>query len=558
MGGISGFATKGSSPEFTFSDGAEGHCKPKPSTGSVRVRAGSVGCLVVFLAGVGSLLATEKGNVTGIVAGPSRSPIPGTKVTLAAPDGSRQSVTADQNGHYSFPSVEPGSYAISAEAPGYQTATRTAVRIVGGSSRTVDLLLVVTRQPGPGQTPPVLQPPSYYDDTQLKAGVVTNATDAAGYSSQAQSPQRLLSEGPSLTGDAPKAGATKSGTPDASEAEREFRHALQAHPDSFETNHQLGHFYLSVGDLKAGIPFLEEAQNLEPGNYANGYDLAMAYLGTKNPGAARNLLQGMIQRKETAELHDLLGQADEALGDPISAVNECQRAVQMDPSEKNLFDWGNELLLHESIEPALEVLKRGVALYPDSVRMYIGLGIAFYSRGSYDAAIDALCKASDLNPLDPRPYLFLGKMYSVSTGRANEVAKRMKRFMQTNPDNALAYYYYALCLWKGTGGSGQGSDLADVEALLRKSISLDPRSADAHLQLGVLLHDQHRNAEAIPDFQAAVQLKPDDPDPHYRLAQAYACTGDSARAQEEFQVYIKLHKQQVELKLKNAGAISNP
>jgi Flp pilus assembly protein TadD len=375
----------------------------------------------MILAGVGSLLAVEKGTVTGIVASLSRSPIVGAKVTLAADDGSRQSITADQNGRYSFNSLKPGSYTISAEAPGYQTATRTAVRVVGGSVRTVDLLLAA--------------PPDYYDDTQLKAGGVTNATDAAGYSSQAQSPRRLLGEGPNLTGNPPKGSAAK-------------------------------------------------------------------------------------------------------------PLNEFERAVQMDPSEKNLFDLGNELLLHERIEPALVTFKRGVTLYPASVRMRIGLGLAFYSRGSYDAAVDALCDASDLNPSDPRPYLFLGKMYGLSKGRAKQVAESMKRFMQTNPDNALAYYYYAISLWKDTGGVGQGSDLAEVEALLRKSISLDPRSADAHLQLGIVLHNQHRDAEAIPQFQAAVQLKPDDPNPHYRLAQAYARTGDSLRAQEEFQVYNRLRQQQ--------------
>jgi tetratricopeptide (TPR) repeat protein len=379
----------------------------------------------------------------------------------------------------------------------------------------------------------------------LKASAVKTTIDAAGYSSQAQSPQRLISEGPSLTGNALKTPAREPGSPNAAEVERELQTALRAHPDSFEANHQLGEFYLSVGDLKTGITHLDKAQKLKPEDYANGYDLAVACLETKKPGPARSLLQDMLRRNDTAELHSLLGEVDEALGDPISALKEYQLAAHMDPNEKNIFDWGNELLLHETIEPALEVFKHGVALYPNSQRMYIGLGIAYYSRSLYDGAIEALCHASDLNPSDPRPYLFLAKMYNVSAGKADEVAKRMKRFMETNPDNALAYYYYALSSWKGTRGSGQGVDLAEVEALLRKSISLDPRLADAHLQLGVLLHDQHRDLEAVPEFQAAIQFKPDDPDAHYRLAQAYVRTGDKERGQDEFQLYDKLHKQQV-------------
>jgi len=541
MPGTHNYATDVSTQELAHLRAGERHRKPR----LVTCRALAWVALLAFLVGAGSLWAGENGIVKGTIASSSQAPISGAKVTLTAADGSRQSVAADQSGHYSFSSVEPGTYTLSAEAAGYQAATRTAVQVTGGTSTTMDLFLQATAPPAPGQAPPVPSQPAYYDDTALKASGVKTTIDAAGYSSQAQSPQRLISEGPKLTVDAPKTPPRAPGNSNARETERELQSALRIHPDSFDANHQLGEFYLSVGDWKSGIPYLEKARELNPGDFANGRDLAVAYLETKNPSPARSLLQDMLRRKDTAELHNLLGEVDEALGDPISAVKEYQLAAHLDPSEENIFDWGNELLLHETIEPAVEVFQRGVGLYPQSLRMYIGLGIAFYSRGLYDGAIEALCHASDLNPSDSRPYLFLGKMYNVSVGKADEVAKRMKRFVETNPDNAFAYYYSALSSWKGTRSGGPDVNLAEVEALLRKSISLDPQLADAHLQLGVLLHDQQRDQEAIPEFQAAIQLKPDDPDAHYRLAQAYLRTGDKARGQEESQLYEKLHKHQV-------------
>jgi tetratricopeptide (TPR) repeat protein len=544
MAGTNEFATRGSPRGFICSGASEGHHEHRPLTGGAQLRVAFLGWLLAFLVGAGSLLAGEKGMVTGNVAGPSKVPIPGAKVTLAAADGSRQSVTADQRGHYSFTSVEPATYTLFAEAAGYQAVTQADVRVTGGTSTTVDLHLEATGPPRPNQTPPVPQPPSYYDDTQLKASAVKTTTDAAGYSSQAQSPQRLLTEGPSLTGNAPR--PREPGNPHAAEVERGLREALRADPNSFEKNHQLGEYYLSVENLRGGIPYLEKAQDLRPGDCPNGYDLAVAYLETKSLAKAQLLLRDLIRRKDTAEFHNLLGEADEALGDPTSAVNEFQLAAQMDPSEKNMFDWGNELVLHETVEPAMEVFKRGVALYPNSLRMYIGLGIALYSRNSYDAAIEALCHASDLNPSDPRPYLFLGKMYNASVAHADLVAKRMKRFMETNPDNALAYYYGGLTAWKGFRSGEQGVDVVQVEALFRKSLALDPRLADAHLQLGILCYDQHREPEAISEFQAAIRLNPDDPDAHYRLAQAYLRTGDQERGQEELQLYEKLRKQQVD------------
>jgi predicted Zn-dependent protease len=402
------------------------------------------------------------------------------------------------------------------------------------------LLLTATAPPQPNQAPAFTQQPSYYDDTPLKASGVKTTIDAAGYSSQAQSPRRLLSEGPSLAGSAPR--EREPGRPEATERERGLLEALRADPSSFDKNHQLGEYYLSAGDPKDGIPYLEKAQELKPGDCPNGYDLARAYLETKSPAKAQLLLQDLRPCKDTAEFHNLLGHAGEALHDP-SALSEFQLAAQMDPSEKNIFDFGNELLLvGDTTNPAIGVFKQGVALFPNSLRMYIGLGIALYSGNSYDAAIEALCHASDLDPSDPRPYLFLGKMFNVSKGHGDEVAKRMKRFMETNPNNALAYYYGALSLWKGTGNGEPGVDMTQVEALFRKSLALDPRSADAHLQLGILYHDQHREPEAIAELQAAVRLKPDGPDAHYCLAQAYLRAGDKEHGQEELQLYEKLRK----------------
>jgi tetratricopeptide (TPR) repeat protein len=542
MAGINDFATGGSARGFPCFGAAEGQREQRPRTGGAQLRVTLLGCLLALLVGAGSLLAGEKGMVTGTVAGPSKVPIPGAKVTLAAADGSQQAVTTDQQGHYSFPSVEPATYTLFAEAAGYQPVTRAEVRVRGASSTTVDLLLEVTGPQPPNQTPTIPQQPSYYDDTQLKASGVKTTIDAAGYSSQAQSPRRLLSEGPSLTANAP--GPRQPGSPNAAEVARGLREALRADPNSFDKNHQLGEYYLSAGNPTGAIPYLEKAQELKPGDCPNGYDLAMAYLETKSLAKAQLLLQDLIRRKDTAEFHNLLGEADEALGDPTSAVSEFQLAARMDPNEKNLFDWGNELLLHETVEPAIEVFKRGVALYPDSLRMYIGLGIAFYSHNSYDAAIGALCHASDLSPSDPRPYLFLGKMYNASLAQADEVAKRMKRFMETNPNNALAYYYGALTAWKASRSSDRGVDVARVEALFRKSLALDPHWADTHLQLGILYYDQHREPEAIAEFQVAVRLNPDDPDAHYHLAQAYLRAGDQERGHEELQLYEKLHKPQ--------------
>jgi predicted Zn-dependent protease len=495
--------------------------------------------LLAFLFSAASVAAAENGTLRGTIAGPSNLPIPDAKVTLTAADGRQQTVSTDQNGRYSFPSVEPASYTLSVEASGYQPERRTEVRVSGGSPTVADLHLTSSTPSQSHPESPLVQPSGFYDDTPFKASGIQTTIDAAGYSSQAQSPRRLLSEGLSLSAGAPSSREPQ--IPKSTEAELRLKEAVRAAPGDFETNHQLGEYYLAAANPAAGIPYLEKAQEAKPGDASNECNLARAYLEAKNAAKAQPLLRDLIGRKDAAEYHDLLGQADEALNDPASALKEFKLAAQMNPNENNTFDLANEILfVTSSPGPGVEAFTRGVALFPNSVRMYIGLGIALYARNSYDAAIEALCHASDLDPSDPRPYVYLGQMHDVSKGRAPEVAKRLQRFMETNPANPLAYYYGALSLWKGAGSGEQGADEARVEALFKKALALDPRSAETHLQLGILYHDQHREQEAIAELLAAIGLKPDDPDAHYHLAQVYLHTGDKERGQAELQIYEKL------------------
>src|SRR5581483_11505964 len=180
------------------------------------------------------------------------------------------------------------------------------------------------------------------------------------------------------------------------------------------------------------------------------------------------------------------------------------------------------------------------ARYPNSARLAIGLGMTLYSRGNYDDAVKALLKAADLSPSDPRCYYFLSKAYDSSPNQAEGVIQRFRRFAELQPKNARAPYYYAMSLWKGRRTEDARLNLPQIESLLKKSISLDPNLAEAHLQLGNLWSDQHKYADAIPEYKTALRLNSDLADGYYRLGQAYVHTGQRDLAQEQLQVYQKL------------------
>jgi len=327
------------------------------------------------------------------------------------------------------------------------------------------------------------------------------------------------------------------------QAQEQFSKAVELEPNNYETNHNLGEIFVRRGMVAKAVPYLEKAQRINSGSYDNRYDLTLAYMVGGRLGDAKSSAKSLIATKETGEAHNLLAQIEEKDGNYLTAANEFQAAAKLEPSESNLFDWGGELLVHRTLDPAVQVFEEGTRRFPKSPRLMVGLGMAYYARGNYDDAVKAFLQGADLDPTDARCYKFLSRAYDSSPSQAEEVIERFRRFAELQPGNGRALYYYAMSLWKGKRAQDSSVDLGQIGSLLQKAISADPRLPEAHLQLGNLTSDQGKFAEAIPEYQRALELDTDLADAHYRLAQAYVRTGQKEKAQEQFTRYQTLREQ---------------
>jgi tetratricopeptide (TPR) repeat protein len=323
----------------------------------------------------------------------------------------------------------------------------------------------------------------------------------------------------------------------------QFRAALVIAPGDYTANHNLGEFYIQAGKLAEAVPLLDKAQQLKPDAYDNGYDLATAYLVVGKYTPAHQVVHSLLQQKNTGELHDLDAQIDEKEGKFVDAANEFETAAHLDPSENNLFDWGSELLLHRTYDPAIEVFRAAATRYPQSPRIMIGLGISLYARGLYDQAVIALLAGADLDPTEPRSYLFLSKAYYSQQTHTQQVIEHFQRYAEQQPGNAQAQYYYAMSLWKGGQIADQPVDMQKVQSLLEKSIELDDKFSDAHFQLGNLYASRHDYQHSVPQYLRVTELDPNLADAHYRLGSDYNHIGEKDKAQAEFATYQTLRAQ---------------
>ena len=321
-----------------------------------------------------------------------------------------------------------------------------------------------------------------------------------------------------------------------------LREAVRAQPESYAANRALGNFYLQKARFADASDFLEKASRLHGGSAPDEYDAALACRGEGNFARARQHVAGALAKEDRAAYHELAGELDERLGDPLAAAREDERAAVLEPSEGNYFTWGSELLLHRAIWQAVEVFSRGARMHPESQRLKTGWGAALFGGAKYDEAAERLCEASDLDPANRETYLFLGKVGLGSPSPPPCVGQKLRRFVGLRPEDPTANYNEAMMLLKG----GSAGDRARAAELLEKTVALDPHFANGYLQLGILALARRDNAGAQVQLERAIRADDSLAEAHYRLGVLYGRAGDSEKAKVQFARHEALVKKQAE------------
>ncbi len=495
-------------------------------------------------------------SVKGTVRNSTGEPVAGASVLLWEKGHSGPIETkTNAEGTFVFPALSAGTYIVSAEKSGSRNAGTNLLVLSPGEKKEINLVLETlegARLTSSGASQSSLSSTAameFKDEPNFTVAGVTDWTDVGLHASDttsrtsdalAQETRALKSSGSEEnSAGLPEAGTTSRET---RESENKLRAAFAKAPGSFEANRQLGELYFLSERYQEAIPLLDAAYKLNPGNQANAINLALAYRASGDFARAREQVDKMPTNADKAEGHRLLGDLDERLRDPLGAVREYEQAARLDPSERNYFEWGTELLLHNAALPAAEVFTKGSGAHPNSARMLAGLGATLYASGSYDEAARRFCDASDLRPADAAPYLFLGKMEKAAAAPLPCGEQKLARFVRDQPGNALANYYYALTLWKRARGSGNSGGLQQAEALLEKAVTIDPKLGEAYLQLGILYSERGDFEQAIRAYKKAIEISPRLGEAHYRLSVTYKRIGEEPKANQESQAYEQVEK----------------
>lgn len=322
-----------------------------------------------------------------------------------------------------------------------------------------------------------------------------------------------------------------------------FQQAAQLNPSNPSTQQSLGQLLLEAGKPDQAARAFATALRLNPGDDDLIFSYAASLIADKHYDDAAQALSTAHSTDQSALAQSLLGQVDEAKHDYESAGKHFARAVELEPSESNIWTLGVEFLRHWTFDAAVREFEAGATKYPASTRMKLGLATAYFGDAKYGAAIPlfaGLLHADKSNALYAE---MLGMACTAATSSDKSDCSALVGYAKAHPRDARAGTYAATQLLTETSNDAQR---ALGKKLLAQALAANPKSPDAQYLMGFTQQNGGDWRGSIPYLEKAIALKPNLAEAHYRLALAYWRSGRKQDAQREIDLQKKYAAQQRE------------
>jgi len=225
------------------------------------------------------------------------------------------------------------------------------------------------------------------------------------------------------------------------------------------------------------------------------------------------------------------------------AENTAAKADAIFEKQKNNAALADVLVLSAVISAvtgknaaAVEKLKKAITLVPTHFDANLSLGRAFFGNGDLAASIAAFRVALKQQPQNVKANFFLASALE-RNGDAADALNIYRQLIKIAPNLAEGYLGLGVLLVKT-----DGANLSEGLEKLHQSVKINPNLYEAQITLGKTLLRQNKTEEALIHLRKAVELLPENPEPHYQLLQAFRKLGRKADADAEQAVIKKIHE----------------
>lgn len=243
----------------------------------------------------------------------------------------------------------------------------------------------------------------------------------------------------------------------------------------------------------------------------------------------------------------------------LSAACVASHALPQDevtPQVQQLYAQAQAAQQRDDIPTAIEKYRAMIRLAPHLAAAYNNLGRLYFNQRDYGHAAQTLSQGLRLNPNMPTASAMLGMSY-LETGQVQKAEEPLETALRANPKDTvvqmalakarihLHQYDGAVDLLKNyTEQNPRDQEawyllgktyLQLSEDSLGKINQIDPNSVVAHEVAGEIDESMHNYDGALVEYKKAIDLAPNQPDPHIHMANTFWSISkwDSARSEFE-------------------------
>ena len=296
---------------------------------------------------------------------------------------------------------------------------------------------------------------------------------------------------------------------------------------------------------------LEQAHRQWPSNHSLAASLARSYWISGHPAQAAEAL-GSTRITPSTPLQELELRAEVylAVHQLLLAQTAAEAAFRIHPSTETLLLLANTIQTQGRAQDALTLLAARRQENAASVPFLITIAESEFDSGIYAAAHDDLAHATAIDPRSYQAHYLFGNTL-VQQRQIDAAMAEYQTAISIAPEKPRTYYHLALA--KVIQGDVEGAKQSLTRALVA-----DEQYAPAYTELGDLLMQQGRFAEAVEPLRKAIQYGPTQESPYYLLTRVYARLGQKTQSEDMLQRYQEVkaanHKRPVKSQPDAPGA----
>lgn len=268
----------------------------------------------------------------------------------------------------------------------------------------------------------------------------------------------------------------------------------------------------------AGTPPAQSAPPAAPAGGAQSLEKAKALTDAGRHEEAVAMYRAYLAKdpKGNPAVYYYLGKSLFESGDDPAAERAFEEGLVLNPQMKGAHFYLGNIHLRRSEDPleeqaeaakAIQQFEIETGLTPGSDSVAYNLGLAYAKASQDDKALAAFERAVMLNPQRSEAYLKMASIHEhrKDTAKAEEM---YQKFSAADPTNAaVSLYNIGVIAWNENRSK-------DAVQYFRKAVTIDPKYALAHRELGNALMASQDFSGALKHFQEYLKLNPKAADAH--------------------------------------------